>query len=94
MIQDISLKNGHLIYKGIVYAVNIHRQATKFVYSPEHFKSLCIILYKHYSKHEIICDYICEIKYRLYKRFHYLTTAFYRYYMYSIVTICIQNIIN
>ncbi|KAH0946877.1 hypothetical protein HN011_000570 [Eciton burchellii] len=29
MIQDISLKNGHLIYKGIVCAVNIHRQAIK-----------------------------------------------------------------
>ncbi|KAH0946880.1 hypothetical protein HN011_000958 [Eciton burchellii] len=29
MIQDISLKNGHLMYKEIVCAVNIHRQATK-----------------------------------------------------------------
>jgi len=49
MIQDISLKNGHLIYKGIVCAVNIHRQAIKFVYSLEHFKSLCIILKYYYN---------------------------------------------
>jgi len=53
MIQDISLKHGHMIYKEIVCAVNIHRQAIKFVYSSEHFKSLCI-LHKHYSKHKIM----------------------------------------
>jgi hypothetical protein len=60
MIQDISLKNGHLKYKEIVCAVNIHRQATKFVYSLEHFKSFCIILHKHDSKMKL---YKCKVKY-------------------------------
>jgi len=63
MIQDISLTNGHLIYKGIISAIKIQRQAIKFVRGFQKFLHYIINftqgtkLYVNYMYY-IICNYM------------------------------------